>query len=161
MIEYVKEGNYFSHLMTGEHDVFLNIIDCHNSHVNQFTTSFQTDDFPLETISYSPQDRLGNVDSVVKQVKQPGKNHMKNVFIVNTYAFYDTFSTGPYGIKLDYDAFRLCLRKVNIEHVGHSIAIPMAILQELGGDSAIIEKIAEEELYKCKVRIITPATTSV
>lgn len=67
--------------------------------------------------------------------------------VINAYTQYDY---GTDKINLDYDALRLCLRKINMLCDGLDIGLPKIGCGLAGGDWNIVSKIIEEELQDCK-----------
>ena len=72
------------------------------------------------------------------------------VVIVNAYTQYNFWSQGdPVGqVYVDYDALRLCLRKIKRMWGGHNrrFGIPLIGAGLAGGDWSIISKIIDEEM---------------
>lgn len=161
MIDYLTSGDWDQNAGSGLHDIVLNFLDGNGAMINGFESMFQTGNFPMETSNFQPIDKLGNIDYKLKSTKYLTGNCYKNVWVVNVYAVLDMTKNSPYGIELDYDALRLCFRKINMELCNHSLAFSMEALTDFGGDQVIIEEIAKQEFNKMRVRIITSPKMSV
>jgi len=55
---------------------------------------------------------------------------------------------------LDYDALRMCMRKINHEFPGRKIGLPKIGCGLAGGDWNIVQGIIEDELHDCDVTIV-------
>ena len=79
------------------------------------------------------------------------QNVNKERYIINLFA-QDRY--GSSGCYTDYEALKTCLRKVNNQFRGKSVAIPYKMsCNRGGGDWKIVLKIIEEELKDCYVKI--------
>lgn len=78
----------------------------------------------------------------------------KGVQVVNAYTQYHYNWPSIYGIPLDYDALRMCMRKINVEFQGARIALPKIGAGVAGGDWTRIKDIIATELSDCHVIIV-------
>jgi O-acetyl-ADP-ribose deacetylase (regulator of RNase III) len=78
------------------------------------------------------------------------------VTVVNMYTQYHWNDPSPkYGVPLDEDAMRLCLRKMGRLYKDKTIALPGLIGCGLaGGNPKHIVEMIEEELENCDVKIV-------
>ncbi len=94
--------------------------------------------------------KLGNYTVVPSKANKKSAN--KIIYIINCYIQYN------YGRAkkqyVDYDALRLCLRKVNFRYPNKHIGMPRIGAGLGGGDWNIIKQIIEEELKDMKVTIV-------
>ena len=122
--------------------------------VLEMVKAFGTDKFPLEKEEEEADyNKLGQIDFKLVNTK------VKNIWVVNAYCQYHWYNHGPYGIPLDYDAFRLCFRKINKLFPNEKVGVPGLIGCGLArGDSKIIKKILQEECTKIKLIIYYPET---
>lgn len=110
----------------------------------QLAKAFGCDKFKLEQVFCGSIKKLGNIDFV----------KINGVFIINSYMQYHWKEPSRYGIPFDYDACRLCLRKINKEFAGSHIGMPWIGCGLAGGEKPVVAKIIEEELVKCCVTIV-------
>ena len=76
--------------------------------------------------------------------------------VVNAYTQYRYGKNHHDGVSkpVDYDAIRLCMRKMNHEFKGQRIGLPKIGAGLAGGDWSKILGIIEEEMVDCRVTII-------
>jgi O-acetyl-ADP-ribose deacetylase (regulator of RNase III) len=73
------------------------------------------------------------------------------LIVVNAYTQYEwSTETKPF----DYEAFTLCMRKMNHVFKGKHIGMPKIGSHLAGGDWSLIEPIIERELANCKVTVV-------
>lgn len=113
---------------------------------------FDTHTFPME--QDGPDiNKLGCIDYKLR----PSDDDIHQVWVINMYTQYHWGKPGPYGIPLDYDALRLCFRKLNDNFKGNAIGIPGLIGCGLGkGNPEIVKKIINEETPWCSIIIYYP-----
>jgi O-acetyl-ADP-ribose deacetylase (regulator of RNase III) len=78
------------------------------------------------------------------------KAYQNGVWIFNCYTQYHYGGEKPF----DYEAFTLCMRKINYHFYGKRIGLPLIGAGLAGGDWNIIEKIIEKELKDMDVTIV-------
>ena len=78
------------------------------------------------------------------------------IYVVNMYAqfYYGTSPKQKFWYPLDYEALRLCLRKVNFIFKGKHIGLPKIGSERAGRDWDRILNIIKEELYLMDVTIV-------
>lgn len=75
----------------------------------------------------------------------------KGVYVVNCYSqYFPNKNLRP----LDYEALRLCLRKINFTFRGKKIGLPMIGAGLAGGDWNIIKEYISEEFSDCDVTVV-------
>ena len=73
--------------------------------------------------------------------------------VVNCYTQYN-YGSNPNTTYLDYDALRLCMRKINHLFKGNHIGLPQIGAGKAKGDWSKILHIIETELKDCTVTIV-------
>lgn len=127
-----------------------------------FKTVFGADKLRLESPSFKGDyNKLGQIDYGSITV---GKDYIhkigsvqeemveaKKIMVVNCYTQYH------YGgqIPLDYDALRLCMRKLNHTFKGKHILSPKIGCGLAGGDWNVVKEIIKKELKDCNITIVT------
>lgn len=121
----------------------------------QFVKAFDTNNpaiYPSEDTKKAGDIRkLGNIEWGNVVLKNG-----KMLDVVNCYTQY------KYGINhidgdakpFDYDAFTLCMRKMNFVFSGKHIGLPKIGSHLAGGDWELIKKIIIKEFTNCKVTIV-------
>ena len=114
---------------------------------------FNTEQFELEgKVFEAAYNKLGCIDFKIVPI-----NDIENIWVVNMYGQYHWSDPSPYGIPLDYDALRLCFRKLNKEFPGYTIGLPGLIGCGLaGGDPLIVKQIITDEMTSSQVTICYP-----
>lgn len=103
--------------------------------------------FPLEDIDKKGDiNKLGQID--YKKVFE--------IYVVNAYTqyFYGKNHLNETDQPLDYDALRICLRKINHTFKGKKIGLPQIGCGLAGGDWNIVKSIIQSELKDCDVTIV-------
>jgi len=109
----------------------------------QMAKAFGCDNFNLEDEIYEGDiNKLGQIDFLTNPF---------GLTIVNAYTQY------LWGTELkpfDYDAFTLCMRKMNYKFKGKHIGLPQIGSHLAGGDWELIKEIIKKELKDCLVTIV-------
>ena len=130
----------------------------------QMAKAFGCDRFEMETWGRDIN-KLGNIDygTVVFGEKdilslEDAKNNRNEpkLTIVNAYTQYNYGRNHKDGATapFDYEAFTLCMRKINSVFGGKHIGLPKIGAGLAGGDWDRIEKIIKAELWACEVTIV-------
>ena len=84
------------------------------------------------------------------------KSSENQIVVINAYTQYWHGRNKPdhVNIPLDYDALRLCMRKINHNFKGLHIGLPKIGCGLAGGDWSTVSKIIEEELFDMEVTIV-------
>lgn len=109
--------------------------------------------------------KLGNYTSVevTLKIKEPTlfKNlsdliEIKKLKIINAYTQYKYGKNHLDGVEnpFDYEAFTLCMRKINYNFIGQHIGLPKIGAGLAGGDWNRIKSIIEKELKDMEVTIV-------
>lgn len=124
----------------------------------QMAEAFGCDKFEME--SYESIEKLGNIDfqtlvlganSIWSLSDVNNKLSEPELTVVNCYTQYQ------WGTELkpfDYEAFILCMRKMNHIFKGKHIGLPKIGSHLAGGDWERIKLIIQKELKDCKVTIV-------
>jgi O-acetyl-ADP-ribose deacetylase (regulator of RNase III) len=110
----------------------------------QMAKAFGCNNYRLEKKTYEGDiNKLGQIDY------QDWKDG--SLIIVNAYTQYNwSTETKPF----DYDAFIICMRKMNYLFKGKHIGLPKIGSHLAGGDWNSISEIIEKELVDCKVTVV-------
>lgn len=150
------KGNLITEVLAGKLDVIAHCCNCFCTQklglAKRMVEAFETNTFPMED-----EQRIGDINKLgCIEFKIRKINETKNAWIVNMYGQYHWKDPGPYGIPCDYDALRLCFRKLNSEFEYNTVGIPGLIGCGLAkGNPSIVRKIIEEECTNCDIVIIT------
>lgn len=113
----------------------------------QMAKSFGCDKFKMESIEYKGDiNKLGTIDYGNYEI-----DIFSNLIVVNLYTQY---SYGRDKVHVDYDAIRLCMRKMNHIFKGKHIGLPKIGSGLAGGRWDKIKQIIKEELTDCSVTIV-------
>ena len=175
------EGNLITLALNGEFDVITHGCNCHCQMgagiAPQMAKAFRADKYPLENQKYKGDyNKLGQIDFDVRMIDGNGGiftnqesselyrlgqirtvNEHKPLWIVNAYTQYNYGVNHKNGSKipLDYDALRMCMRKINYQFKGKKIGLPYVIGCGLaGGDIMIVLPIIKEELKDMDITMV-------
>ena len=130
----------------------------------QMARAFGCDRFEME--NWGPAiEKLGNVDyqtfvlgknAIWSLEDADNKLNEPELTVVNAYTQYRYGRNHKDGdrIPFDYEAFTICMRKMNYLFVGKRIGMPKIGAGLAGGDWNRIEKIIERELKDCHIIIV-------
>lgn len=111
----------------------------------EFVSYFNTDNFELENIKYKgDKSKLGRIDYEY--------NNKYNLYVVNCYTQY--YYGTKFGIPVDYNALRSCMKEINKTFTGKRIGLPRIGAGLARGNWSIIKEIIQEELIDCDVTIV-------
>lgn len=151
----IVDGCLISLAKEGSFGVVLHCCNCFNNQGKgisyQMNKEFGSGNFPLEQDAYfGVYNKMGQIDY------KPISDYGDPFFVVNMYTQFKIGQPGHYGIPTDYDALRLCLRKVNYEFGQGYIGLPWNMGSDLGGggDWDKVEQIIKEELKDCYVTAV-------
>lgn len=117
----------------------------------QMAQAFEVDKYPLENkINKGDINKLGCIEWEPKPTED-----IHDVNVVNAYTQYHYNWPSPYEIPLDYDALRMCMRKINMEFSGSHVGLPKIGCGVAGGNWDRVEQIIKEELKDCRVTIVS------
>lgn len=148
------EGDLIIAALAAEVDVVIHVTNCFCTQGKgialQMAKTFHTDCMDLEEKGFEGDiNKLGQIDFTIKRVSQG-----KSIWVVNAYGQYHWKDPSPYGIPLDYDALRLCFRKINKEFKSYKIGLPYLPGGGLaGGNHNKIKEIIASEFKNCDVFI--------
>jgi O-acetyl-ADP-ribose deacetylase (regulator of RNase III) len=159
-------GDLFEHIFNLEFDVIAQGCNCFNNQgagiALQFVKYFKTNEFKLEKVSNGDINKLGlidyelqyysKLDKTFHQYPNEYESQIHRLYIVNCYTQYHYGK--KYGIPFDYDAFTLCMKKINFKFKNKKIGLPMIGAGLAGGNWNIISNIIKNELKDCYVTII-------
>lgn len=165
-LEYEEiEGNLITLAKQGVFDVIAHGCNCFcrmkRGIAPQMAEAFGCDKFLLEGESYIGDiSKLGNIDYEPIYITSSGEvlhpKHIKHVntksvIVVNCYTQYQwSTETKPF----DYDAFTLCMKKMNHIFKGKHIGLPQIGSHLAGGNWDIIKEIIFKQLIDCRVTVV-------
>lgn len=129
----------------------------------QMAQAFGCDKFKLENKMFEGDyNKLGQIDYEVKLVTNKGEILVapdtmgvvalgKPLAIVNSYTQYQW---GTHLKPFDYDAFRVCMKKINHIFKGKTIGLPQIGSHLAGGNWVRIKMIIQKELIDCDVTVV-------
>lgn len=144
------EGNLITLAQEGAFDVITHGCNCFCTMgagiASQMAEAFGCNNYRLEGKNYKGQiNKLGQIDFGF--VEAGGKP----LAVVNSYTQYQ------FGTKtkpFDYEAFFLCMRKINHIFKGKHIGLPQIGSHLAGGDWEVIKQIIKKELIDMNVTIV-------
>jgi len=132
--------------------------------------NFGCDKFPMEAPKYRGDiNKLGTIDyqsqlinPIWKPIKIAGVETLAPDFgghpliVINSYTQYHYGRNHTDGVEspVDYDAIRLCMRKINHLFKGKKIGLPLIGAGLAGGKWSVIEAIIDKELLDMDVTIV-------
>lgn len=141
------EGNLITYAKEGRVNVIAHGCNCFcrmkRGIAPQMAQAFGCDNFALEDKRFEGDiNKLGQIDYITD---------MFGLTIVNCYTQYNwSTETKPF----DYDAFTLCMRKINKVFKGRHIGLPQIGSHLAGGDWELIKCIIQEELGDCETTVV-------
>lgn len=159
------EGNLITLAQEGKFDVITHGCNCQNTMgagiAPQMAKAFGCDKFPKESPEYKGDiNKLGTIDYLT-QTRSGGTSEFDvfdfDLTVINSYTQYHYGRNHKDGvlIPVDYDAIRMCMRKINYLFKGKKIGLPGLIGCGLaGGDPSIVNEILKKELKDCDVYIV-------
>jgi O-acetyl-ADP-ribose deacetylase (regulator of RNase III) len=154
------EGDLIKFAQQGYFDVIVHGCNCFSTMgagiAPQMAKAFGCDKFPMEQLG-PDINKLGNIDAKYSEViLGPKSEYTKPTIVVNAYTQYKYGSNHIDGdvAPFDYEAFTICMRKINLLFKGKTIGMPKIGAGLAGGDWNKIEKIIEKELIDNTVMIV-------
>jgi O-acetyl-ADP-ribose deacetylase (regulator of RNase III) len=125
----------------------------------QMAAAFDCDKFPMEREHPGNINKLGNIDYAYRLGEYTTTGDIPDedyFYIVNAYTQYKYGRNHVDGVEnpFDYEAFTLCMRKINHRFKGRHIGLPQIGAGLAGGDWNKIKKIIQEELSECDVTVV-------
>jgi len=158
-LKYVK-GDLASLGKQGQFDVIAHGCNCFCTQTRglakHFAKHFQTDHpnvYRLEAEKLRGDiDKLGRIEWRMHKVDVDQMNNQGGTLVVVN--CYTQYRYGGNRVNVDYDAVRLCMRKLNHRFKGRRIGLPRIGAGEAKGDWMILERIIKQELVDCDVSIV-------
>ena len=152
MVNYI-DGDLIKLAKQGNFDVIAHGCNCKSTMgagiAPQMAKAFGCDKFWMERLGITIT-KLGNIDYQHVIIGE------KELTVVNAYTQYNygrNHSDGD-AIPFSYEAFTLCMKKMNNIFKGKHIGLPKIGAGLAGGDWSLIEKIINKELKDCKVTVV-------
>lgn len=176
-----EKGDLIIKALAGEFDVITHGCNClcnmKSGIAPLMASAFGCDKFEKESEYYKGDfNKLGTIDyeqkflfeNKVVRLEDPLPNEpgceygdiydeLKELFVINSYTqyFYGTnLGVSKYDIPLDYDALRMCMRKINHSFKGKRIGLPKIGAGRAKGDWNTIQQIIKEELVSMDIVIV-------
>lgn len=149
---------------------------CDEFEKEQLTYTEYDDDgneFEVETNNQGDINKLGTIDWAIQYLwfdhpkakdglaiamghRSVGQPNTKEIIVVNAYTQYRYGRNHHDGVHnpFDYEAFTICMRKMNHVFKGKHIGLPMIGAGLAGGDWNKIEQIIKSELKDCIITIV-------
>jgi O-acetyl-ADP-ribose deacetylase (regulator of RNase III) len=145
------EGNLITLAKEGLFDVIAHGCNCFcrmkRGIAPQMAEAFGCDKYPLESHGQTGNiDKLGQIN--YRSLFTKGSNRL---VVVNAYTQYQW---GTESKPFDYEAFTLCMRKINHTFKGKHIGLPQIGSHLAGGDWEIIKEIIKKEFKDCTVTVV-------
>lgn len=144
------QGNLIELALKGEFEVITHGCNCFSTMgagiAPQMAKEFGCNKFEMELIGPSIK-KLGNIDYEIFNLKDN-----KELVVINSYTqFHFGQKNDP---PLDYEALKLCLRKINNTFSGKKIGLPLIGCGLAGGNWNIVKKIIIDELKDMDVYVV-------
>lgn len=168
------KGDLIKLALDNHFDVIVHGCNCFNTQgsgiAKQMNSIFDTnnrDIFKLEDyILEGHVNKLGQIESI-EFIIVDNKPIIAHEYIIESYTKYgislnklyviNAYTQYRYGtdrVHLDYEALRLCLRKINHMFTGKHLGLPQIGCGLAGGDWRIVKEIIQQELKDCKVTVV-------
>jgi O-acetyl-ADP-ribose deacetylase (regulator of RNase III) len=162
------EGDLIKLALKGSFDVIAHGCNCFSTMgagiAPQMAKAFGADKFEMELYG-KDINKLGNIDYqtiVLGENTTWSLSDYKNnrdepeLIVVNAYTQYSYGKNHIDGTNkpLDYEAFTLCMRKMNLVFKGKKIGLPQIGCGLAGGDWEIVKSIIQKELKDCYVTVV-------
>jgi len=174
------QGDLIINALKGNYDVIAHGVNCFcrqkSGIAEKMVSVFKTNTFYKEGLNWVGKiEKLGNIiyedryihNGEIVSFKQAGYylaplyKEAKRLIVVNCYTQYKIakFSDVDYNytttdIPFDYEAFTLCMRKMNIIFKGKHIGLPQIGIGKAKANWEKIKEIIQKELKDCKVTIV-------
>ena len=126
----------------------------------QMAKAFGCDKFPMEAQQHrGDYNKLGQIDWKVSTytVCNSETDFLEfDLAVINSYTQYGfgLNHEGGSARPIDYDALRLCMRKINHQFKGRHVGLPKIGCGLAGGSWDTIKLIIQQELKDCKVTVV-------
>ena len=166
-INYIH-GDLIALAKEGKFDVIVHGCNCMSTMgagiAPQMAKAFGCDQFEMETWGRDIN-KLGNIDyqtfvlgeNAIWSLEDFKNNRNEpELTVVNAYTQHNYGRNHKDGAiaPFDYEAFTLCMRKINSVFGGKHIGLPQIGAGLAGGDWTKIEEIIKRELYLCTITVV-------
>ena len=153
MVNYI-EGDLIKLAQSGAFDVIAHGCNCKSQMkagiAPQMAKAFGCDNFEMERWGIDIN-KLGNIDYQHVIIGE------KELTVVNAYTQYNYGRNHTDGdaIPFSYEAYTLCMKKMNKVFEGKHIGLPYIGTGLAGANEEMVVSIIEKELKDCKVTLVT------
>lgn len=153
------EGDLIKLAKVGRFDVIAHGCNCFcrmkRGIAPQIASAFSCDRFKLEGPKYVGDiNKLGQIDFETYTYAYGTDEHDIAEFDLTIVNAYTQYQWGTELKPFDYDAFTLCMRKMNHIFKGKHIGLPQIGSHLAGGDWEVIRPIIQRELADCTVTVV-------
>jgi O-acetyl-ADP-ribose deacetylase (regulator of RNase III) len=166
----IIKGNLIELALNNQFDIIAHGCNCFckqkSGIAKEMVKYFKTDNFtyfPKESLYFKGDiNKLGTIDHFTGSVISKefdifiSKDKEKRLTVVNCYTQYRYGMNHPDGqyAPFDYNAFRLCMRKINHIFAGKKVGLPLIGGGLAGGNHNIIKNIMKQELYNVDLTLV-------
>ncbi len=145
----ITKGDLIQRALAGEFDAITHSCNCFcrmkRGIAPQLAKAFGCNKFNLESTGWEGDiNKLGVIDFA----------DVNGVTVINSYMQFHWKFPSRFGIPFDYDACRLCLRKINYFCSGKRVGMPWIGCGLAGGNKDTVLEIIEQELKSCLTTIV-------
>lgn len=147
------EGNLIELERLGNFDVIAHGCNCFckqkSGIAKAMSEKYHTDLYPLEGDRHVGDiNKLGQIEYL--------QHKFKHTLVVNCYTQYRYGKNHPDGdyVPVDYDAIRICFKKLNHIFKGKKLGLPKIGCGLAGGKWSIVKKLILSELADCDVTVV-------
>lgn len=162
----VVKGDLIRMALKGEFDVIAHGVNCYGVQragiAKKMNKHFKTEEYSLEKRYWGNPNKLGMIQfrrfRMVSDepilldrnsiIQDPESN---TFYVINCYTQFKYSKQSP---QIDYDALRLCMRKINMMFPKRRVGLPWIGCGLAGGDKEKVKKIFEEELTNVRLTIV-------
>lgn len=154
------KGDLIELAKKGEFDVIAHGCNCFCTMgagiAPQMAKAFYCDTFKLEKEHPGNINKLGTIDYQSLPLDARESPSKAFITVVNAYTQYKYGRNHADGVEnpFDYEAFTLCMRKINHRFKSKTIGLPQIGAGLAGGDWERIKSIIQKELSDCRVTVV-------
>lgn len=163
-MKYVN-GDLIELALKGKFDVITHGVNCFcnmgSGIAVPMSRIFDANEMPLEQRGKGDYNKLGTIEHHRRFIGDDGSVNLteqrgRELYVVNAYTQYSPgrWVHGPSKIPLDYEALRMCFRKINFTFKGKHVGIPTIGCGLAKGDIKRVTQIIDEECTDVEVTMV-------